>query len=356
METAIWEAIGTLDAWSHRISPDLLAALPRRVAEWTCGPLLDKGGRFPWWGLASGLILAAIVWWFDRRRREGFFRFCFPSEIYRNPSTWGDLKLSFFNYLLFGGGALNLTWRINAALLASWITAALAAGFGPNEAPAAWTPIAIALFMLAASLASDLGYFLFHWASHMFPPLWAIHKLHHSAECMTPLTAARVHPLERPILGPFRAVTMGVLMGPAFYLYGGETAFPTILGIDLMAAFTFATGHLLQHSHVWLYFGPVLGRIVVSPAQHQIHHSSLPRHLDKNFAELWAVWDWLFGTLYLPKGRETLKLGLAGYTRQPHDGVLKSWFAPVADAAMAMVRLGRSKPRIENRGRPNTGA
>ena len=344
METAILTAIQALGEQSRRLLPDALsplAGLAQRIAQWLCGPILDKGGRFPWWGLLSGLILAAAVYALDRRRANGgFLRFCFPPEIYRSASTWMDLKLSFFNYVLFGGGALNLTWRINAALLAAWITTALAAWFGPSAHPAAWGPLSILLFAIASSLVNDLGYFLFHWASHVCPPLWAIHKLHHSAECMTPLTAARVHPLERPILGPFRAVTSGALMGPIYYLYGGETSFPTILGIDLMTAFAFAIGHLLQHSHIWLYFGPVLGRIVVSPAQHQIHHSCLPQHLDKNFAEHWAIWDTIFGTIYLPKGREPLKFGLAGYDRQPHDTVLKSWFVPVAEAGMATVHLG----------------
>ncbi len=107
------------------------------------------------------------------------------------------------------------------------------------------------------------------------------------------------------------AFTTGIVVGPMLYLYGGATEFPTILGLDLAGALLFAVGHVLQHSHVWVYFGPIIGRVIVSPAQHQIHHSCLPQHLDKNFAEHWAFWDAIFGTLYLPQGRETLKLGLA---------------------------------------------
>jgi sterol desaturase/sphingolipid hydroxylase (fatty acid hydroxylase superfamily) len=38
----------------------------------------------------------------------------------------------------------------------------------------------------------------------------------------------------------------------------------------------------------------------VSPAHHQVHHSTLPQHFDKNFGSCLAVWDWAFGTLHIP--------------------------------------------------------
>jgi sterol desaturase/sphingolipid hydroxylase (fatty acid hydroxylase superfamily) len=330
--------------------PDSLAwatNLGRRTLEFLFGPILDHGGRYPWWGLIAALGIAFCAFLLDQNRRSGggirdFPRFCFPREIYRSRSTWVDVKVGFFNFVLFGGGALNVTWRITKALFATWISLLLVAGFGPIEHHASWGPVSIVLFALAISMASDLGYFLFHWSSHVFPPLWAIHKLHHSAEVMTPLTAGRVHALERPITGPFMALTTGVLVGPLLYVFGYETNVPTIFGLDMAGAMFFLLGHNLHHSHVWVYFGPIIGRVIVSPAQHQIHHSCLPRHLDKNFAEHWAFWDTLFGTLYLPQGRETLKLGLAGYSEQPHPGVWAANIRPVYDSVAACVSLART--------------
>src|SRR5271165_3108690 len=282
--------------------------------EYMFAPVLYSGGRYPWYGLAAALIIAVAVFLLDRNRPNGhgvreFWRFAYPPDPHRDSSTWVDLKVGFFNYLLFGGGTLNITWRISTALFASWVTAALTAGFGPVEHHASWGPVSIFGFALAISMASDFGYFLFHWLSHVFPPLWAIHKLHHSAEVLTPLTAARVHALEHPIMAPFMALTTGILVGPLLYLYGGTTSGPTIFGLDMAGAMFFFLGHNLHHSQIWVYFGPIIGRIIVSPAQHQIHHSCLPRHLDKNFAEHWAFWDAIFGTLYLPQGHETLKYG-----------------------------------------------
>jgi sterol desaturase/sphingolipid hydroxylase (fatty acid hydroxylase superfamily) len=338
---------GAIQSFGNALSQDLpsglksLAAPATRVAEYVAGPLIDHPGRFPWWGMVAALIVAGYAFRRDSPRTGpgGLLRYCFPREIWRNPSTWVDLKVGFWNFVLFGGGALNLTWRFSGALVASGITIGLTSLFGPREAVGAWNPIAIFLFAMAFSMASDFGYFLFHWAAHVFPPLWAIHKLHHSAEVMTPLTAARVHPLEKPVMGLTMALTTGILMGPLLYLYAGGTGVLPALGLDVFGSLFFILGHHLHHSHVWVYFGPVVGRIIVSPAQHQIHHSSLPQHRDRNFAEHWAFWDTLFGTLYLPKGREELKLGLTGYTTQPHTGLLKSWFVPVADSVRAAIAL-----------------
>jgi sterol desaturase/sphingolipid hydroxylase (fatty acid hydroxylase superfamily) len=239
---------------------------------------------------------------------------------------------------LLGGGVINVTWRLTGAFFASWVTVLLTACLGPSTRPGTWGPISIMVFAVALSMASDFGYFLFHWAAHKFPPLWAIHKLHHSAEVMTPLTAARVHPLERLVMGPSTALTTGLILGPMLYFYAGETDMPTIFGLDVFSVLFFVLGHNLHHSHVWVYYGPIVGRLIVSPAQHQVHHSSLPRHLDRNYAEHWAIWDTIFGTLYLPRGRETLTLGLAGYQTQPHTGVLTAWFMPVADVMLSGLR------------------
>jgi sterol desaturase/sphingolipid hydroxylase (fatty acid hydroxylase superfamily) len=347
IEGTLRDAIQTAVVLLRQTAPDYLswaADFARRTLEFLFGPILDHGGRYPWWGLTAALGVAFCAFLLDRNRGRGggirdFWRFCFPREIYRSPSTWVDVKIGFFNYVLFGGGALNVTWRITKALFATWISLMLVAGFGPVAHHASWGPVSIILFALAISMASDFGYFLFHWSSHVFPPLWAIHKLHHSAEVMTPLTAGRVHALEHPITGPFMALTTGVLVGPLLYIFGYEANVPTIFGLDMAGAMFFLLGHNLQHSHVWVYFGPIIGRIIVSPAQHQIHHSCLPRHLDKNFAEHWAFWDTLFGTLYLPQGRETLKLGLAGYQQQPHPGVWAANIRPVYDSAAATVAM-----------------
>lgn len=68
-------------------------------------------------------------------------------------------------------------------------------------------------------------------------------------------------------------------------------------------------GHL-QHSQLWIPFYGLAGKIFLSPAHHQIHHSSNPVHFDKNFGAALSVFDWMFGTLHLPtKNDKNIKLG-----------------------------------------------
>jgi sterol desaturase/sphingolipid hydroxylase (fatty acid hydroxylase superfamily) len=345
IEANLTDAIKAATAWFSQALPDdlrWLAAPAERTLGYLSGAILDRPGRFPWWGLIAALIIATIAFLYGRTRSEdvrnaGFLAFLFPRGVYRNASLWVDLKVGFCNYVVLGGGAINITWRLSGAFFVSSITVLLTRALGPPAHAHTLAPVSIVLFTVALSMASDFGYFLFHWAAHKFPPLWAIHKLHHSAEVMTPLTAARVHPLERLVMGPSMALTTGLIIGPLLYFYAGATDMPTIFGMDVFAVLFFVLGHNLHHSHVWVYYGPVVGRLFVSPAQHQIHHSSLPQHIDRNYAEHWAIWDTIFRTLYLPRGRETLTLGLAGYQTQPHTGVLTAWFKPVAESASLIV-------------------
>src|SRR5262249_38792003 len=85
--------------------------------------------------------------------------------------------------------------------------------------------------------------------------------------------------------------------------------------------FIFATVHL-QHSHVWIPASGPLGRVIFSPAHHQIHHSDNPIHYDKNFGCCLSLWDWLFGTLCVPTcKRERLNFGIGVRSRSHHTAI-----------------------------------
>ena len=158
---------------SEALPTDLqLAVAPiKRTLEYVVAPLIDHPGRFPWWGMVAALCIAVYAFLRDQRNGKagsGFFAYCFPARIWKTQSTWVDFKVGFLNYVLLGGGAINFTWRITGAFAASGITIGLTALFGPREPIGPWNGLAMFLFALAWSLASDFGYFLFHWAAHVF--------------------------------------------------------------------------------------------------------------------------------------------------------------------------------------------
>lgn len=285
--------------------------------------------------LLSMLVLAWIVW---RARRPGgsFWAFVFPKEVYLHSSTLLDLKL----FAL--GKALSALGMFNAVLLASLSALAMSDLLSGASTGLALPPIAMALAVL---VVTDFGVYWVHRLHHEAPILWPFHSLHHSAEVMTPITVYRKHPIYDLIAAIVRGVFLGGLQGALVALFAGELSLATLMGINAGYALFNLAGSNLRHSHIWVSFGPVLERVFISPAQHQIHHSRDPRHYNKNYGEVLAIWDWAFGTLYVPTRREALSFGLSDEfgapLRQRHDSLRHAIWVPFVDAGRVLRRRMR---------------
>ncbi|MDC0136437.1 sterol desaturase family protein [Sulfitobacter sp.] len=103
-----------------------------------------------------------------------------------------------------------------------------------------------------------------------------------------------------------------------------------------------ALGANFRHSHIWISYGPVLEHILISPAQHQVHHSVATKHHDKNYGSIFAIWDWIFGTLYVPKTVETLTFGVSDGTgkpmEQPYPTLMAAMVLPFKESGQAIRR------------------
>ena len=85
----------------------------------------------------------------------------------------------------------------------------------------------------------------------------------------------------------------------------------------------------LCHSSVWITYGPTWGKWFISPAHHQIHHSVDERHLGFNRGSDLAIWDRLYGTLYVPTGpRECFQYGLGASDNEAEHSIGKMLLAP----------------------------
>ena len=102
-----------------------------------------------------------------------------------------------------------------------------------------------------------------------------------------------------------------------------------IFGINAGLLIFYVAGYNLRHSHIWLSYSPALSHLLISPAQHQIHHSLNPKHYDKNFGFIFAFWDWSAKTLYVPREREELSFGLSGGEHREFDGLIALYLRPV---------------------------
>jgi sterol desaturase/sphingolipid hydroxylase (fatty acid hydroxylase superfamily) len=319
-----------------------IQALVGRIFEGLKDLALGGAGRLAPIFLVATFGLVLVVW-LVRRPGAGFFRWAFPREVWFHPSHWVDAKVFLLGRLLTAiSGALFV---LTSSSLGAFVSAAVDEGTGPAATgPSEWHPAVVAVLIL---LVADFCVYCFHRVSHEWPILWPFHATHHSAEVMTPLTVYRKHPVYDLVSGLFGGAVMGLVLGVVLGITVGSVPVAMIGGTNAFYFVFNVVGSNLRHSHVWLSYGRMLEHVFISPAQHQIHHSIDPRHHDRNYGEVLAIWDWMFGTLYIPDGEEKLRFGLADASGvplpQPHPTLWRFLVEPFGSSAQAVFRR-RRKP------------
>jgi sterol desaturase/sphingolipid hydroxylase (fatty acid hydroxylase superfamily) len=241
-----------------------------------------------------------------------------PSRIIRSRSGRLDIAAFLFSIFLLTAA---LGWAlVSSEVFATAAEAQLADIFGPARDSGAPLWLASALLTLGMYLAYEFAYWLNHWLSHRLPLLWEFHKVHHSAESLSTLTNFRVHPVDTVVFYNMASAMTGLAAGTISFGFGRPVD-PWILGGSNVLIFISSwLLTYLQHSHLWMSFHGNLGKLLVSPAHHQIHHSVDPQHHNRNFGSTLAIWDWLFGTLHIPaERREQLRFGVDGLAYDPHS-------------------------------------
>ena len=154
----------------------------------------------------------------------------------------------------------------------------------------------------AALLLLDYTLYLWHVLLHRVPALWRWHRVHHADNDLDVSTALRFHALEMLWSVPWR--TAQVL------LVGVDRA-----TLDRWRRWTLAEV-LFHHANLRLpaAVDHALGRVVVTPRQHGIHHSDVLAHQHANFSSGLALWDRLHGTARRDVAQAAITIGL------PHGG------------------------------------
>lgn len=276
-------------------------------------PFTDLSNRMAYLYIFSSILVAMIAYMVNKARKGeaesvSMLRWLLPDKIIKHPSAQTDVAYYFINKIVLA--AIYGSILVTAPLSYDVLKAGLELGFGPSTA--SFEPH-VALSILATLwiiLVLDFALWLMHFIFHKVPFLWDYHKVHHSAEVMTPITAARMHPVEEVVGGLVAGLIIGMAYAISHYLLGPAAVELTLFEVNIfLAVFYFSAFHL-RHSHVWIRFPYWLQHILVCPAQHQIHHSVERKHWDKNMGFIFAFWDWAAGTLYAPKGKEEITFGL----------------------------------------------
>lgn len=307
------------------------------------GMVFDSDSYLYWPYIASSIAIAALAWRWTAtssapRTWQAFFDEYFGSKLWWHRSARADYWLYLANAIVVP--ALFALLLLDAREVASAISTAAGMGDAGAGEPSVVSRI---VYTILFFIAYDFGRFVMHCLLHEVPILWEFHKVHHSAEVLTPMTSFRAHPVELLLMAWGPVITTGALTLAFNAISTSRLSFYSFLGVHVLLFASNLIGNL-RHSPIWISYGPAVGRWLISPAHHQLHHSCEQRHVGCNRGFELAVWDRLYGTLYVPSTQpEQFKLGLGDNTEGRYHSLAAMYWLPFAAAASRLgERLRRS--------------
>lgn len=142
-----------------------------------------------------------------------------------------------------------------------------------------WATLLLGLFMM-----DFFGQYLPHWLMHKVKFMWKFHMVHHSDTKVDVTTGTRHHPGEwlfRELSAILGILVLGLPVG-LYFLYRSCAA--------LFTHFNHA------NIRVPLWLDKPISWVFVSPNMHKAHHHFERPLTDRNYSNIFSVWDRLFGT------------------------------------------------------------
>ncbi len=211
---------------------------------------------------------------------------------------------------IFVGAVIRPLGAFAVSLLIAWL---IPAGKGAL-ADMPFVPALIAIVLVAELFNYGVHRFSHEWkGSRGGDWLWRMHRTHHTARYVNVMLNFRT--------SIFWGLVAGLTWAFSLALYLG-LAKPAAVAIAI-----FSFWGIVTHSDFrWdipirrhRLFGPVLRAIehvIITPATHHSHHGFGRDGANyRNFGIFLAIYDWMFGTLFIPEGRP-YRYGLPG--KEPH--------------------------------------
>jgi sterol desaturase/sphingolipid hydroxylase (fatty acid hydroxylase superfamily) len=155
-------------------------------------------------------------------------------------------------------------------------------GFEAHHAPV-WLQ-AITIFIVV-----DLVRYMNHRFQHKFDWWWQFHKIHHSALEVSALTSSRGHLFDTTVSILIIPTLIAYLLGVRADVFLFASQIPAVI---LANAYAHANIDFPKAKAWWAY-------LLTSPNAHAHHHTR--QHGQTNFGNVTLIWDWLFGTIDIPK-------------------------------------------------------
>jgi sterol desaturase/sphingolipid hydroxylase (fatty acid hydroxylase superfamily) len=215
----------------------------------------------------------------------------------------------------------------------------------------AWPMWAI---LLVGFIVRDFVQWWIHRLLHRSPRLWEFHKVHHSVEEMGFAAHLRYHWMETIVYRTIEYIPLALLgiglydffvihiisLAIGHYNHSNITVSGYVTGgvlgllLGIVVAFGLFDVSLISDLAAWpkvgvigglaigfsVIFGPLMKYIFNSPEMHIWHHArEFPkdRKYGMNFGLSLSIWDWMFGTAYVPYDGRDIALGFPGVERFP---------------------------------------
>lgn len=159
----------------------------------------------------------------------------------------------------------------------------------------------------------EFAHFIYHYLGHKVRLFWCLHSTHHAPETMN-LSVSYAHFFLEAPYADFIRTTVCILLGvnpPLLFL---------IMFIDgAWGGFIHIGEHMLKNGRLG-----VMGRFILTPSHHRVHHAKNPLYMDTNFCNLLNIWDRVFGTYQPEQANVPIVYGITRAMKQ--NSFLDSYF------------------------------
>lgn len=185
------------------------------------------------------------------------------------------------------------------------------------------------LDVIICLLLLDLvGAYLVHFVEHKVPWMWKFHVVHHSDENVDVTTGLRHHPGETV----FRIL---------FTILGIYVSGASIGIVMLYQSISVLFAHI-THANVGLphSLDKVISYIFVTPNMHKVHHHFQLPLTDKNYGNIFSIWDIIFGTNHSVNNSKSIIYGIDTHMK---DKKVNSFYDLFLIPFQKMKKINKSK-------------
>ncbi len=301
-------------------------------------------GNYFYWLIAISLFFMALEWVKPWRKEQGRFR----------KDFWLDAFYMFFNFFLFSLIIYNAASDVIVNFFNYYINQFLnidLKALNPMYSWPMWT------ILLVGFLVRDFVQWWTHRLLHKSERLWEFHKVHHSVQEMGFAAHLRYHWMETLVYRTLEYLPLALLgiglydffiihiftLAVGHYNHSNITVSGRVTGGILggligivVATSSFDVALLSVDASIMIILGVIVASIIVGavllgpimkmlfnhPEMHIWHHAhDLPenRKTGVNFGLSLAIWDFIFGTAYMPTDGRDIKLGFPGVEEFPES-------------------------------------